>query len=207
MSRSLCTPRLFAVGTALLLAGGIYRYYRHIRTQQEQPFGHYTRQQIIDRTMPLCQTILGQTDGLMLSTERLRSTSPDGRTGLWRHLPCTDGKGMPLAEFFWDARTGDLSVTTYDAWTAASPGSLPPEQAKGRAAWLSYRWLCRLGMSEGGGWRLMQEPERSAKRSAVWYTHWRSSDHQARVQVNAGSGELVSAHRWPLSPPTLLRAQ
>jgi hypothetical protein len=191
--------RLIGGLLVVALAGGLYLRHRQIQVQQEQPFGRFTRQQIIDRTLPLCQTILGTTDGLMLCAECDQTNLPDGRTRLWWCVECVDSAHKPLAEFLFDAQTGDLSVTTYDAWTAASPGSLTPEQARARAVWLSYRWLCRLGMTAEGGWRLAQEPERSAKRSAVWTTRWRSADHRARVNVNVGSGELVSAHRWPLS--------
>jgi hypothetical protein len=190
--------------------------HHQILTQQEQPFGHYTQQQILDRTLPLCRTVLGQTDGLMLSTERARSTASDGRTRLWWNLKCANKAGEVLAMFLWDAETGDLAFAVHNAWTspeqarasgAAASGSRTPEQARGRAAWLSYRWLSRLGILGQGGWRLTQEPERSARRSEVWYTQWRSSDHEAMVQVDVGSGELVSAHSRPLSAPTRLRAQ
>jgi hypothetical protein len=182
--------------------------HRQIRTEQDKPFGRYTNQQIIDRTLPLCQAILGQTGGLMLSTERMRTNTPDSSSHLWWHIACMDSHQKSLAQFLWNAETGELAFATRETGMSASPGrqsassrsgSMTPEPAKGRAAWLSYRWLSRLGMSEGERWRLVQEPRRSTKDRDVWNTRWRSSDHEANVQVDVRSNQLVSAQNRPLS--------
>jgi hypothetical protein len=190
--------------------------HRQIQTQLKQPFGHYTQQQIIDRTLPLCRTVLGQTDGLMLATERLHIDTADSRSHLWWHVECVNRANKPLAQFLWNAETGELAFTARNAGMSSASASPParaysdrttPERAKGRAAWLSYRWLSWLGIGGGSGWRLMQEPERSARRSDVWYTRWRSSEHEASVKVDIGTRALVSAQSRPLSSPNLLRMQ
>jgi hypothetical protein len=209
---------------ALCLTGGLlacallaYVYLRHrqIRAQQEKPFGDYTEQQMIERTIPFCQTLLGQTDDLRLEAERGQSTTPDRKPRLWWSLQCTNTRAEVLAVFLWDAKTGELVKVSHlttaraarDPVLAPRPPTRTQEQTKGRAAFLSYRWLHRLGMAkEGSRWRLVQEPERCAKGMAVWYTRWRSSDHEASVQVDVGSSELVSAQSWLLSEATF-RAQ
>jgi hypothetical protein len=185
--------------------------HRQIRALQDQPFGRFTNQQIVERTLPLCQAILGHADGLMLSTQRMHTNTLDSSSHLWWHIECVDSDHKPLAGFLWNAETGELAFTSRDNGMSPTPespsahmpsGSMTPEQAKGRAAWLSYRWLSRLGMSEGRiHWRLTQEPEHSVRCGDVWSTRWRSSDHVASVQVNVRSSELVSAQNRPLAAP------
>jgi hypothetical protein len=202
MSLSLRSLQLIVAGTALVLAGGIYRYYRQIRAQPEPPFGHYTSQQIIDRTLPLCQSILGTTDGLRLATNPIQTSTPDGRTRLWWRVDGFEARGTRLVSFLWEAQTGELAFVTNNIRlsVSASTKTWTEDQRKAQAAWLSYRWLHGLGIAqEGSRWWLTREPARSSTRSVVWSTRWRSGDRKAQVQVEVGSGLLVSAKSWPLS--------
>jgi hypothetical protein len=185
---------------ACALACVVYLRHRQIQVELEKPFGRFTQQQILERTLPLCQTILGPTHSLLLSTEQYQAGTANGTPRLWWRLQCTDSAGRMLAVFAWDARTGELASVTSHVKVAASPGKRTEEPARAQAAWLSYRWLHRLGIAgEESRWRLTQEPERSARHSAVWYTCWRSADHQTVVQVDVGSGALVSAQNVRLS--------
>jgi hypothetical protein len=205
---------------ALRLAGGLLACallacvtlrHRQIQTQLKQPFGCYTSQQIIDRTLPLCQTILGTADGLVLSAEH----SPTGRTGcppLWC-VQCSDRYGEYLAEFTWEAWTGELRYIGHADAPSGNAGSppafAPPTQAKTalqartHAAWIAYNWLHRLGVAaEGSRWRLTRAPERSMTPSTdAWTSVWRSADHQANIKIGERSGALISVQSWPLAAP------
>src|SRR5262249_51450979 len=135
--------------TGALLVGVYFRYH-HMRAMQEQPFDRYTAQQIVDRTLPLCQAILPHTDGLRLSIERSQSYTPNsGSRHLWR-VQCTDTTGKHLAEFLWEAQTGALALVVHNAELAVSSESqpaftsfvkVPEEQTRAKAAWQAYRWL------------------------------------------------------------------
>jgi hypothetical protein len=205
--------RLISVLLACVLACGVYLRHRQIRAIQEQTFGQYTEQQITARTVTLCRTILPEAKGFLLSSERNQIYAQDGRQRLWWHLRCTDKAGKDRMEFLWDAETGELAFVAHDARRAVLPDSLPAaaqssrlpeEQGRGRAAWQAYRWLRWLGFAqEGSRWRLSQDPEHAATRSDVWYTRWCSEDHKAVIQVDVGSGTLISAQSWSLIRPTV----
>ena len=118
----------------------------------------------------------------------------------------TDEACKPVAQFLWDAQTGQLASVSREVQTAGSmanpitsawTGLETQEQTKARAACLAYGWLCRLGMAEDGShWRLVCAPERTASQSAVWCVTWRSRDRQAVELVDVGSQQLVAAQYW-----------
>src|SRR5262249_32655692 len=156
----------------------------------------------------LCRTLLSDTDSVSLATEPTQTRAATGRPQLIWHVDCTDQTGVYLASFHWDARTGDLlyvghmnSLPVRSTGSPAFAGQRQPlteVQAQRKAAWLSYRWLHRLGIAgEGSHWRLWRAPQR-VKQSDTWYVGWRSADHEAVVHVEVRSNILVSVHNWRL---------
>jgi hypothetical protein len=205
MHRPLRTLQLFAVTTTLALAGYVYLRHRQIRTQQEQPFGRYTARQLTDRTLPLCQMLWPDDDRAAVSAEHI--LTQDSHRRLWRlwTVDYTDKNGAYLAEFTWDAQTGELvwvghrteeSGTSPSAF-APSTHPLTEAQAQARAVRLSYHWLGRLGFArEGSNWHLTGAPMQATPPGYhVWSTVWGSGERAVLVKVNVISGELVYAQR------------
>jgi hypothetical protein len=184
--------------------------HRQIKAEREGPFGNFSHQQILERTISLCRTLLPDTNRLALAAQPIQSQDANGQQQLVWYVECLDPAGEEVATFHWDARTGDLLIvgnlnapsarSGSASAAAAQTQSLPVEQAKARAAFLSYQWLHRLGIAaEGSRWRLTQAPERTARRSPIWSVSWRSGDHEALLKVDVGSDLLYSAQNWPLS--------
>jgi hypothetical protein len=218
MHRPLRTLQLLAATAALALAGFAYLRHRQIRTQLEQPFGHYTRQQMLERTLPLCRIVQPEPESLSLSTETLLVPDRWGRLCRLWSVDYKDQLGKYLAEFTWDADTGELLRVSH--WLTevaarpsgfASPKPFPSrQQARVRAAFLSYRWLQRLGFAQAGSrWRLTKPPEPSpTPECSVWNSLWRCGERVVFVKVDVVSGELVCAQRSYASalPPVRQRS-
>jgi hypothetical protein len=203
MHRPLRTLQLLASTATLALAGYITLRHRKILAEQEKPFGHYTRQQMLERTLPLCRTLRPDADRFALSAEHNLTQGLHGR--LWRlwTVEYTDPTGEHVAEFTWDADTGELErvghrttqVSARQSTFASHTRPRTEEQTKARAARLAYRWLHRLGFTqERSRWRLTKSPEQTPG-CDVWSTLWRSGERVVFVNVNVVSGDLVYATR------------
>jgi hypothetical protein len=206
MHRSLRTLRLFAAANAHALAGYVCLRHRQIRTQQEQPFGHFTSQQITDRTVPLCRALQTEANNLLVTAEQDLTHGLHGRRWRLWQVDCTGPAGEPVAEFTWDADTGELvrvghwmgEVSTREPAAAPPTHLLTRQQTQARAATLAYRWLQLLGFAqEGSRWHLSRAPEPSTPQWChVWTTRWRSGECAVLVKVHVVSGDLVYAQRY-----------
>jgi hypothetical protein len=203
MPRTLKALPLVVAAAALALAGYICLRQRQIQATQEQPFGRYTARQIVDQTLPLCRTLQPEADRFALSIEHTLGTDPRGKPWRFWDVEYTDKTGAYLAKFTWDAQTGELDWVSHRiSEVLARPPAFASHtrpwtegQTRARAAWLGYRWLCRLGFAEAGSrWRLTKAPEPTPGTDA-WFTLWRSGERVVFVNVNVISGELVYAQR------------
>jgi hypothetical protein len=161
---------------------------------------------MMERTLPLCQALQPDADRFALSAEPVQYLDSHGRRRFWG-VEYTDQAGKYVAKFTWNADTGQLLRVSHwlpedanrPSAATADTGPGNGEQAKARAARLSYRWLCRLGMDEGRSrWHLSRAPERSPVCDA-WTVTWGSGARAVLVKVNAVSGDLIYAQSIRLS--------
>jgi hypothetical protein len=199
MSRPLRPLPLRAATAALALLVCVVLRHRQIQVQQEQPFGRCTARQVIERTLPLCRTLQPEAGHVTLSAEPVRTLEPRGRMGRYWWVSCIDTDGAYLAEFTWNADTGELVRVGHRfpqvsaSQQAASPSPWTGERAKARAARLSYRWLCRLGMAQAASrCRLLGT---SSAGGDAWTSQWRVDERSVMVNVNLVSGALGYAQR------------
>src|SRR5579871_719589 len=153
----------------------------NIRAQRMQPYGSYTEQQILARSVPLCRALaLDPSSGtLWLSAEREYIWRRGDSQAVW-NVQCADARRNDIAMIQWDARTGDLLLAS-SQWSI--PRAAQPAIRNARQAVEAARgWMRALGI--GGpetSWRLAGAPTQCG--GDAWFTRWRAKGQGATVQM------------------------
>lgn len=158
-----------------------------LRKEREHPLGRLTRQQVMDRTIPLFRAVSPKTDALILSVEPVK-----GALGHWWYILSRDVAAKKTASITWNADTDELNAFNTD-WLSQGP-SRKKLLTSQEAIRKSYSWLKILGIPHNlRSWSL-DGLNRSDRH--IWTVAWAGEGRRVLVEVEAHSGELLKAMAW-----------
>ncbi len=169
---------------------------RYVQPTTSPRFGHYTAEQILERSEPLCRSIRPDAGRLVLSAEPLTMHGRAQTVRRFWHVTCLDEAGTYVCNLLWNAEAaGPCSIgcrTGQSNWYTRQP--LSRDSAVAAAA----RWLrVFCCTSPVPAWALASEPEPT---SQSWYTYWRAGSRAASVAIDAHTGGVVKIDWFAAGP-------
>jgi hypothetical protein len=171
---------------------------RNAQAEQSRPYGRFNAPQIIALTEPLCRQIAPEIAAPRLSaTPGDKAGLADGTGRTW-HVECDDAAGNHVAEFRWDADTGELLYVCHRLLPLQ--GAPRRRMNQREAVQVAREWLTAL---EVGGqarhWRFVAAER--VKRE-TWVLYWQAEGRRAFVMLNARSGEVIQIALRRLPTPS-----
>ena len=167
---------------------------RYVHAEQSRPFDVYTAQQIIRRTEPLCRALVHQPGCFSLTADRFTTGSSTGTIRRFWTVDCTGQDEKYIAQFTWNADTGDLCGAVHIRSRLRSAQPLLGRDSAIRAA---ATWLHTLGKAgQAKHWRLAFPAHLV---DARWHVVMKATGAVVRIWIDARTGDLSSANslRFP----------
>src|ERR1041385_1902061 len=190
------TKRMFRLQNAFLLAwlvlvcgfGVLIATRLHQATiERSEPFGRYSKQQIVERTEPLCREISPGMTNLVMRAEQINVPRSAPKSQRYWTVDCELPGHEYVANFMWNADTGDLRLV------GASPGyERPvsiPVMSRDEAVRKATEWLGKLDVAKRSPtWRA--EPEPYVDRES-WVVNLRGATVSVWIKMEERAGKLL----------------
>jgi hypothetical protein len=184
--RPVVAPALVATVLGVVYINSLHLIARR-KADESMPYGSYTSNQIIARTVVLVNRLCPEDPGLRLSPSPTFGQSARGEVVKMWDVVCTDSTGRDVAFFTWNAVTGNLLCYSQPNLRGrVYPGARinASEAASAAQHWLglfnpgSIRQVCRP----------IGDPTRNARNWVIQYTT-RGGD--VVLTINAQSGQPI----------------
>src|SRR5438105_4072138 len=107
LSLRLRPPRYVSIAAlAVLISGLLYGRFCLVRLQRA--YGCYTREQILERSQSLCNSLVSETNDLQVSVHLFTWQRQDGTRHPFWFVDYTDRHGYRIVCQHWNAETGEL---------------------------------------------------------------------------------------------------
>jgi hypothetical protein len=180
--------RYGCLGLALMI--GCLSGFSHLKQQRRQaeqtrPYGRFTEQQILDRTLFLTSELFPDVP--------IVHVDPDRTEHLCRRfwdVSCQDNTGRDVALFVWEADTGALY-----SYRAFRPTRMPRFEARNRSEAVALAYDCLPVMTQTpitSPWRLAGAPAHTAH---LWRVYWKQDGRKVTVVLDRRSGQMLSYDR------------
>ncbi len=156
---------------------------RPAQAPAEQPYGRYTKEEMLNRAESSCQALMQVVRPLHLNTDKRITSKSDG--ALMRHwvVECAEDGELSFARFDWDADTGEIVEAVCEVQqNGDSAAHLPKPENAAREA---LRWAHVLGISESC--HLVRVPERL---NGGWLVSLHDKSRAFKVTLYHDTGRL-----------------
>jgi len=161
----------------------------HANTAKKAPYGRFTQDQIVGRSLPLISVLNPSQSSLKLNAMHFETGNRNGDpVRIW----LVDGFDPVMGaqvHLVWNADDGDLlSVShTSTSWRGMRSHKLTEKEA----IRITASWLTSLGISsEADGWHQGDEITRSGR---MWRVAWLAPHRKLQVEIDSSSGDLIMA--------------
>ena len=189
---------LFKLGLFLCLGMVVYlarvAQIRRLNAQLSQTYGHFTAQQMLDRSMALTPSIVPEVAGLQMFAHLELLPNLKGVGELRWIVEFTDQAGNQIANIHWNANSGRVCRVVRDRHYL--PNYRGRTFSKEYAAQIARRYLSLADSPESTlSWQLADRPyyEPSLKR---WTFRFRAEAQRAYVQVDETVEDMTVIQFW-----------
>ncbi len=166
---------------ALILSA---RQRQHRMAAQQQPYGRYTRQQVIDRARPILAAVLPESRELAVSANPIQLPNSGGQTLLCWDVESSDARGSAPVHILFDAVSGQVCRLGRELPdnSCVVPVSRDQVIPSGR------RWLSVLGYR--ADWQCVKPPQLMG---AIWNITLCTPEYHASLKMIERTGTLIYA--------------
>jgi hypothetical protein len=184
--RPILAPALLATALGVVYINSLHLIARR-KADESKPYGSYTSDQIIAKTVVLVNRLCLEDPGLRLSPAPTFGQSSRGEVVKMWDVVCTDSTGRDVAFFTWNAVTGNLLCYSHpNLREKVYPGA---RINTSEGASTAQYWL---GLFNPGSirqvWRPIGDPTRNARNWVIQYT---TCGGDVVLKINAQSGQPI----------------